>query len=212
MKIAPGVYRLEHSRFSHVYYLSDEEVLIDTGLPFHAKAILEELSVLGGRVKTILLTHHDVDHVGSVRPIAEATGAAVYIGKEDAPFLSGEKHRPGRKRLFEILLRIDPPSAFDVFPESAQGRLGNIDVFHTPGHTPGHSMFRYQNMMFSGDLFREKNGRVSGMPEAMNWDNEAARRSIVLLLALAFELACPGHGNPVQKETLLTQFKEGVPQ
>ena len=150
MKIAPGVYRLEHSRSSHIYYLSDEEVLIDTGLPFHSGAILEEVSALGGSVKSILLTHHDVDHAGNVRHIAEATGAVAYIGKEDAPFLSCEKHRPGRKRLFETLLRPVPPSAFNIFPEGIQNRMGNIDVFHTPGNTPGHTVFRYQNIL---DLF-----------------------------------------------------------
>jgi glyoxylase-like metal-dependent hydrolase (beta-lactamase superfamily II) len=69
MNIAPGVFRLEQSRFSHSYYLFDEEVLIDTGLPFHAAAILDELKALGGRVKTILLTHHDVNHAGNVRCI-----------------------------------------------------------------------------------------------------------------------------------------------
>ncbi|MDR1253096.1 MAG: MBL fold metallo-hydrolase [Treponema sp.] len=46
-----------------------------------------ELAALGKGVKIILLTHHDVDHAGNVRRIAEATGATVYIGKEDAPFL-----------------------------------------------------------------------------------------------------------------------------
>ena len=210
MKIVPGVYRLEHSRFSHIYYLSGEQVLIDTGLPFHPGAILNELSTLGGSVKSILLTHHDVDHTGNVRHIMEATGAAVSIGKEDAPFLSGEKHRPVRKRLFEILLHIAPPSAFNVFPEGSQNRMGDIDIFHTPGHTPGHTVFRYQNILFSGDLFREKNGRIGEMSPAMNWDNEMARRSIALLLSLDFDIACPSHGDPVRKETLVTQFTKGV--
>jgi glyoxylase-like metal-dependent hydrolase (beta-lactamase superfamily II) len=212
MKIAPGVYRMEHSRFSHIYYLSNEEVLIDTGLPFRPDTILEELAVLGRGVKTILLTHHDVDHAGNVRRIAEATGAAVYIGKEDAPFLSGEKHRPGRKRLFEMLLRSAPPSAFDTFPEGAQSRLGNVDIFHTPGHTPGHAVFRYRNILFSGDLFLEKGGRISQISPAMNGDKEAAQRSIAFFLTLDFELACPSHGNPVRKETLVTQFAKGVSQ
>ncbi|MDR2783821.1 MAG: MBL fold metallo-hydrolase [Treponema sp.] len=77
MKIAPGIFRLEHSRFSHIYYLYDEEILIGTGLPFRAGSILKELTALGGKIKNILLTHHDVDHMGNVRLIEEATGAAV---------------------------------------------------------------------------------------------------------------------------------------
>jgi glyoxylase-like metal-dependent hydrolase (beta-lactamase superfamily II) len=212
MKIASGVFRLEQSRFSHSYYLFDEEVLIDTGLPFHAAAVLNELKALGGRVKTILLTHHDVDHAGNVRCIQEAACAAVHIGKEDAPFLSGEKHRPGRKRIIAMFLPVAPPLAYDTFPEEAHSRLGKVDIFHTPGHTPGHFVFRYKNILFSGDLFREKNGRIIEMSSAMNWDNAAARRSLMLLTELEFEIACPGHGEPVKKERLLAQFPKGVRQ
>jgi glyoxylase-like metal-dependent hydrolase (beta-lactamase superfamily II) len=133
-------------------------------------------------------------------------------GKEDAPFLSGEKHHPGRKRIIEMFLRVAPSLAYDTFPEEAHSRLGNVDIFHTPGHTPGHSVFRYKNILFSGDLFREKNGRIIEMSSAMNWDNTAARRSLRLLAEIDFETACPGHGEPVKKEVLLTQFPKGVQQ
>jgi hypothetical protein len=37
----------------------------------------------------------------------------------------------------------------------------------------------------------------------MNWDNEIARRSIGLLAALDFEIACPGHGDPVERSTII---------
>jgi glyoxylase-like metal-dependent hydrolase (beta-lactamase superfamily II) len=211
MKIAPGVFRLEHSRFSHIYYLCDEEILIDTGLPFCGRSILKELTVLGGKVKNILLTHHDVDHTGNVRRIEEATGAAVWIGIEDVPFLLGKKHRPGRKRIIEAFLHSDPPpSGYTTFPAGIQSRIGNVDSIPAPGHTPGHHIFRYKNILFSGDLFREKNKRIIGMSKTMNWDNEAAWRSIGLLAALDFEIVCPSHGNPVEKGPTLTRFIERV--
>jgi glyoxylase-like metal-dependent hydrolase (beta-lactamase superfamily II) len=210
MKIAPGVFRLEHSRFSHIYYLADEEALIDTGLPFHAGAILGELKTLGGKVKIILLTHHDVDHVGNVRRIAEAFGAAVHVGKEDAPFLSGEKRRPGRKRVLAALLQVTPHLLYDTFPEGTQSRLGNIEIFHAPGHTPGHAIFRYNKILFTGDLFRERNGRIIEMSSRMNWNNSSARRSFRILEEFDFETACPGHGEPVKKEALLTKTPKGV--
>jgi glyoxylase-like metal-dependent hydrolase (beta-lactamase superfamily II) len=210
MKIASGIFRLEHSRFSHIYYLYDEKILIDTGLPFRAELILKELTALGGKVKNILLTHHDVDHTGNVRCIEKATGATVWIGSEDAPFLLGKKHRPGRKRIIEALLHVDPPSGYTAFPAGTQSRIGNVDIIPAPGHTPGHHIFRYKNFLFSGDLFREKNSRIIGMSKTMNWDNEIARRSVGLLVTLDFEIVCPSHGDPVKKGKTLTQFIEGI--
>jgi glyoxylase-like metal-dependent hydrolase (beta-lactamase superfamily II) len=168
MKIAPGVFRLEHSQFSHIYYLCDENILIDTGLPFDAGSILKELAALGGKVENILLTHHDVDHVGNIRRIEAAAGTAVWIGGEDAPFLMGEKHRPGRKRIIEAILRVKPPAGYRSFPAGTQSHIGNIDCIPTPGHTPGHHIFRYKNILFAGDLFGEKNGRLFGMSETVN--------------------------------------------
>jgi glyoxylase-like metal-dependent hydrolase (beta-lactamase superfamily II) len=210
MKIIDGVYRLETSRFSHIYYLPQEEILIDTGLPFHADKIAQEIKSLGYSVKLILLTHHDIDHVGNVRQIQKATNASVWIGNEDASFLMGKKQRPGKKHIFETILRVKSPLSCNVFAETAQNNFENINIFFTPGHTPGHHIFRYKNILFSGDLFRVKNGRLEEMAKAMNWDTQRTKQSIGLLKNIDFDLACPSHGDPVKKDGQLLQFIEGI--
>jgi glyoxylase-like metal-dependent hydrolase (beta-lactamase superfamily II) len=210
MKKIDGVYRLETSRFSHIYCLPQEGILIDTGLPFQADNILQEIKSLGYSVKSILLTHHDVDHVGNVRYIQKATNASVWIGSQDESFLMGKKHRPGKKHILETILRVKPPLSCHVFSETAQSNFENIDIFFTPGHTPGHHIFRYKNILFSGDLFRVNNGRLEEMAKAMNWDTQQAKQSIGLLKNIDFDLACPSHGEPVKKDIQLLQFIEGV--
>jgi glyoxylase-like metal-dependent hydrolase (beta-lactamase superfamily II) len=213
MKIIDGVYRLETARFSHIYYIPQEEILIDTGMPFHADKIMQEIQSLGHSVKSILLTHHDIDHTGNVRYIQQATNASVWIGSEDEPFLMGKQHRPGKKHIFETILRVKPPFSCTIFPKTAQCTVENITLFFTPGHTPGHHIFCYKNILFSGDLFwvkKVKSSKFEEMAQAMNWDTQQAKQSIKLLKNIDFDLACPSHGEPVKKDRQLLQFIEGI--
>ena len=67
-----------------------------------------------------------------------------------------------------------------------------MEVLHTPGHTPGHCMFRMPERVFSGDLvFAGSIGR-SDFP---NSDPVAMRASLRRFLMLPDDLAVlPGHG------------------
>lgn len=42
-------------------------------------------------------------------------------------------------------------------------------MIKAPGHTPGHVAFAYKNVLFTGDLFRNRNGKIKIMPKYMNW-------------------------------------------
>jgi hypothetical protein len=68
--------------------------LIDTGLPGQVSLIRQKLSGLGLRlrdIRRILLTHQDIDHIGSAQALVEASGARVFAHEADAPYISGEK-------------------------------------------------------------------------------------------------------------------------
>lgn len=79
MRITDNVYLLDYVLYSHVYLITgDTPVLIDSGMPGFAGAILKETcTLLGGSssLRHIFLTHHDVDHVGNALALAEKTGA-----------------------------------------------------------------------------------------------------------------------------------------
>ena len=69
-----------------------------------------------------------------------------------------------------------------------------LEVVHTPGHTPGSVCFRLPDLLFSGDLvFRGSIGR-SDFP---NSSGQAMIRSLRRFLELPDDLAVyPGHNEP----------------
>ncbi|MBC3889550.1 MBL fold metallo-hydrolase [Acetobacterium paludosum] len=88
MQIVKNVYQLDCSRRGHVLLIksSDESILIDTGMPGPEKKIISEIESLDVPIQTIqkiLLTHHDVDHIGNTKELQEATQAELWAPKED---------------------------------------------------------------------------------------------------------------------------------
>ncbi|MFA9380095.1 MAG: MBL fold metallo-hydrolase [Acetanaerobacterium sp.] len=207
MQIVSGIYSLDCARHSNVFFIEEEGTLIDTGIPGHANEILYELKSLGFAptdVKYILLTHHDVDHTGNVKSLQEATGATVFLGKEDIPYLMNEKSRPGIKRFIQKILRAWPPKSCEILYDDE--KIGVISTHYAPGHTPGHHIFQYKGSLFTGDLFKVKNGEIKGMGSRMNDDTGKQRESITMLRDLSFEWAFPSHGTPIKNDRVLQQF------
>ena len=97
MKIEENVYALDSTKGNYVYLiLAEEIILIDTGLPKNGKGILNELKSMDIKphdIKHILITHDDVDHVGSLALLEKASGAKIWASKEDIPHIIGEINR-----------------------------------------------------------------------------------------------------------------------
>jgi glyoxylase-like metal-dependent hydrolase (beta-lactamase superfamily II) len=200
MKVTENVYLLECTKRSHVYLITAEDnILIDTGMPGLGEKILEELRGLGvapNSIRTILLTHHDVDHVGNAKQLVKATGGELWAPPEDVPYIIGEKTRPGVKRIIQAVIRPQKPAAPRCY--SINQRFGEVSAIRAPGHTPGHTVFAYRNVLFTGDLFRVIKGRFRLLPKFMTWDRNELKKSISLIQGLEFEWLCPSHGEPIQ--------------
>lgn len=210
MQITDRVFQLEASARSHVFLYrsaSDGIFLIDTGLPGLSGQILAELRNLGvpaGKLRAILLTHHDVDHIGNAERLRAQTGAEVWAPAGDLPYITGEKERPGVKRLIGALFRAHAPRVTGV---SGDGwPFDAVRFLEAPGHTPGHTIYQAENVVFTGDLFRSTGGRLRLMADRMTWDKELAKRSLSLLTTLDFDWLCPAHGGPVQNTPALKAF------
>jgi hydroxyacylglutathione hydrolase len=138
---------------------SDRALIVDPGE--EAPKLLGALEALGLTLDGILITHTHFDHVGAVAPIAEATGAEVWVPEIEKPVLA------------DIMSYVPWPGfgPFDSWDaeHTVQGgeRLElagfEIDVIFTPGHSPGHVTYSIpdEGAIFSGDvLFQGSVGRV----------------------------------------------------
>jgi len=137
---------------------SDRALIVDPG--DEAPRILSAVEELGVEVEAILLTHTHFDHIGAVAPVAKATGAPVWVPEIEAPVLADP-------------MAWTPPGFGPFEGHEAEHTLGGgetldlagfeIDVIHTPGHSPGHVTFSIpdEQAIFSGDvLFQGSVGRV----------------------------------------------------
>lgn len=208
MQVTESVFQLDTAKRSHVFLIKTKQAfLIDTGMPGLTGQILSELKSFGvspSDIRAILLTHHDVDHIGNAKQLQDATGAEIWAPAEDVPYISGEKKRPGIKYIIEMIIRPQRPDVTNIY--DTNWPYNAIHVLHAPGHTPGHTIFQFQNVVFTGDLFKFINGRFRLFPKYMNWNQSEAENSLSLLKALRFDCLCPSHGDPVRNGPELQDF------
>lgn len=201
MEIIEGISMLDCTESSHVYLIQGKEnILIDTGMPGLADKILKEIRAKGVEPKTIkhiLLTHNDVDHVGNTKILQDITGATLWSSDEDAPYVLGDKNRPGIKRIMQALIKYEKPTINQKYSENQE--LADIKIIKTPGHTPGHVAIAYKEILFTGDMFRAISGKITKMQKRMNWNQAEYEKSLGILKQLQYQWFCPGHGTPIKR-------------
>ncbi len=146
---------------------SDRALIVDPG--DEADKLLGAIDQLGVTLEGILLTHTHFDHVGAVAPVAEATGAEVWVPRSEAFVLADIN-------AFVPWPGFGPYESYEAEHTLEGGeRLElagfEIDVLFTPGHSPGHVTFSLadEQAMFSGDvLFQGSVGRTD-LPGG-DWD------------------------------------------
>jgi glyoxylase-like metal-dependent hydrolase (beta-lactamase superfamily II) len=203
VKVGGEVYALDSTSGSFSYLLAgDHRLLIDTSMPGRYAKIIAELATLGvapDSLNGIVLTHHDIDHMGNAQALKTASGAPLWASAEDRPYIQGQRHRPGIKRVVEMLMKATPTHVDHVFSDVP---LGDLVAIATPGHTPGHTVFLYDDILFAGDLVIERHGRLLPSPGIMTSDRLALRASLKAVGRLEFTWVCPAHGVPVRRGSL----------
>ncbi|HEX2945741.1 MAG TPA: MBL fold metallo-hydrolase [Clostridia bacterium] len=208
MKINDKVTLLESSKGSFVYLVCGKEnILIDTGFAWQGRRIIKELESMKIKpesIKHIFLTHYDLDHIGNAVMLQKYTGAKIWSSETDKPYILGEIHRPGFKKYLPYIFRVKKPESICSFEKECDpaGMQVDVQVISTPGHTPGHICFLFEDVLFAGDLIKIEDGKVLPYPSAWNWNNEELMRSIRYVSQYAFNWICPAHGRPIKRDAI----------
>ncbi len=196
---------------------ADGATLIDTGMPGQLPAIEEKLGKLGLGLKSlrrILLTHQDLDHIGSAATLAGATRAEVYAHAADAPFIQGElpllkldikkleariAALPAARRALALKLLSSPPRVKVDHALSGGEELPfheGLTVIPTPGHSPGHVCYylKAQRILFAGDALRVEGGSLIGPSPMATPDMRRAVASLRNLLPYRIDAIVCYHG------------------
>lgn len=203
MEIAKGVdmLQLEFQEFViHPILLWDDEmaVLIDTGFPGQIEDIQVEMEKVGvsfDKLKVVILTHQDIDHIGSLTELLQRCGnnIKVYAHELDKPYIEGDLP----------LLKdgnIENPPKGNVSDTVIDGQelpyCGGILILHTPGHTPGHiSLYLKQSkILIAGDSMYSVNGMLGGIHAPTTINIKEAQQSLKKYLNLDIESVVCYHG------------------
>ncbi|KAF6626181.1 MBL fold metallo-hydrolase [Paenibacillus sp. EKM208P] len=203
MEISQGVEMLQldfHGNRIHPILLWDREmaVLIDTGFPGQIEDLrvaMEKVGVSFDQLKAVILTHQDVDHIGSLPEILQECGShiKVYAHELDKPYIQGEI-----PLLKDGHLENPPKGKVDATLIDGQelAFCGRIRVIHTPGHTPGHiSLYlRQSKTLIAGDSMYSVNGILAGIHVPTTPDIKAAHLSMKKYLDLDIASVVCYHG------------------
>ena len=143
------------------YILGDEDTqkgaVIDPG--GSVEDILRTIREHELDIEYIILTHGHGDHIGGLPQLKQMTNAKV-IAHIDEKELLNDKSKNLTANLGCGIVEIDA----DEYVKDGQNiKLGNLnlEIIHTPGHTPGCMCIKVDNVMFSGDtLFAGSIGRT----------------------------------------------------
>jgi glyoxylase-like metal-dependent hydrolase (beta-lactamase superfamily II) len=205
---------------SHLALIHDGQALalVDTGYPGDLDKIREAIQEAGfaaERLTHILLTHQDIDHVGSAKELAALSGAQICAHEEEAPYIQGDKtpvklaqldaapsttlteaQRAWQRTLRDGFKRSRVPVALWLRDGESLSICGGVAVVHTPGHTPGHACYYVgrDGVMVAGDALHIADGKLAGANPAYTADTAQAAASNRKLAAYPATLTITYHG------------------
>lgn len=157
-------------------------VLIDGALPQSAPLIARHVEQLGFKmsdVKVILNSHVHYDHAGGIAELQELSGAKIIASNKAVSALRTGKLGPTDP---QVEYRMHYPAARNVEALGARPSIEvgglQLNVIHTPGHTPGGTSWRWLscegerclNMVYGDSLnaVSDESFKFSGDPRYPN--------------------------------------------
>lgn len=237
MKVASGVEMLEITAnilgeqstiYPTLIWDENDAILIDTGYPGQLPLFRTEIEKAGvpfEKLGKVILTHQDIDHIGSLPGIlAESSHKVEVLANEiEKSYIQGEKRLiklspealakmdelippevPAEwRKAFKAVLENPPTSPVDrtVVDGEELPYCGGIVVIDTPGHTPGHiSLYHKQSKTFiAGDALGIVAGQLIGPEPQYTLDMTAAVKSLTKLMEYDIESIICYHGGLYSK-------------
>jgi len=209
MEIISGIHKIDGIRGANCYLVTSGTgmLVIDTGMPGNGNRIVNYIKGLGKKpsdINYVVLTHADIDHVGSAAEIKKMTSAKLAIHEDEAAVLTGKTRGKHVKGLPGLLFKLMSPLVrfHTVEPDiilKDNMDIAGFKVIHTPGHTNG-SICLYQSgkIIFVGDALRsDSNGNPRSPSKSMSVDVVQAKASLIAISELEFDSLLPGHGTPM---------------
>jgi len=219
MKIASGVEMLEISSNimgnlsiinPTLIWDKDIVILVDAGFPGQLPQIreaIEKTGVVFDKLNMVILTHHDIDHIGSLSAILKEMpdNVSVLAHKEEKPYITGEKvplkvagleanlsSLPEKMKVMYEKIKV----AFQNCKVNVDKTLiggdelpycGGIKVIFTPGHTLGHICLylKQSKILIAGDILCVEGGNLIKVDPSTNYDTELCIKSLKKLLLLS---------------------------
>ena len=203
--VADQLYRLDLGMVNAYLVDTGEATLIDAGTPNAVDDLRYELDEAGydaEDIDRVLITHFDLDHVGTLASLA--FDCPIYAMEPDASYLDGSRtpplsnHKGILQRLTDFWLT-RPSTPIQRLDDGDS--VAGFDAYHAPGHTPGHAVYLHETLgvAFLGDLVAEEDGSLTTPPWIFTYDTSENADSVRTLADsdLSFSIAAMGHGTPI---------------
>jgi glyoxylase-like metal-dependent hydrolase (beta-lactamase superfamily II) len=169
---------------------------------YAAGDLVDALEADGMHLSGVLVTHHHPDHVGGSMMGFELKGLAELMERVSVPI-----HVNSHEALF--VSRITGISMGDLTQHEHGDKVSagdiEIELLHTPGHTPGSQCFLLDGRLVAGDtLFLEGCGRT----DFPGGDSDEIFRSLQKLAQLTGDpTVFPGHWYSLEPSAPLSEVK-----
>lgn len=220
----------------HPTLIHDDQhaILVDTGLPGMEPVLLEALEAAGlplSRLTHIVLTHADMDHVGTLAALLSLAPQKIEVlcHAEEKPYVECDIP-PLRLSQMECSLgnlngeRLQQMTALvnnlranyrnlraEVTRTVADGEAlpCGAEVLYTPGHTPGHICLyiKESKTLIAGDILNVTDGQLLPAPDWFAYNREATRQSLIKLCGYDIETVVCFHGGEY-RENVNLRIKE----
>ncbi|HEX8533342.1 MAG TPA: MBL fold metallo-hydrolase [Allosphingosinicella sp.] len=144
-------------------------------------------------IEKLILTHGHIDHCGGAGILAEELGVPIEGPQEADRFWIARLEDDGRS--YGIRARVFEPDRW--LAEGDQVTVGDLsfDVYHCPGHTPGHVVFHHppSKLALVGDVLFQ--GSIGRTDFPMSNHDDLIQAIVTKLWPLGDDTAfIPGHG------------------